>query len=108
MMPPPTQSSLPPSSPNYIFFFVLRCFVVFLPFAVYPDSDVAKRWPTLTEKQRLAWVAVAATLLSKPRLGHCGPLTGCQLFVKINVPRVRRGDPQLDLPPARTDLGCNP
>ena len=39
---------------------------------------VSKRWRTLTEAQRLDWIAVANTILSKPRLAQCGPLTGCQ------------------------------
>ena len=60
---------------------------------------VSKRWRTLTEAQRLAWIAVANTILSKPRLGQCGPLTGCQLFVKVNVYLAYRGQPQMDLPP---------
>jgi len=53
----------------------------------------------LTEEQRLAWIAAAATILSKPRLGQGGPLTGCQLFVKVNVYLAYRGLPQVDLPP---------
>jgi len=60
---------------------------------------VSKRWRTLTEEQRLCWIAVAATIMSKPRLGQCGPLTGCQLFVKVNVYLAYRGLPQVDLPP---------
>lgn len=60
---------------------------------------VSQRWRTLTEAQRLAWIAVAATILSKPRLAQCGPLTGLQLFVKVNVCLAYRGLPQVDLPP---------
>ena len=60
---------------------------------------VSKRWRRLTEAQRLAWIAVAATILSKPRLGQSGPLTGLQLFVKVNVYLAYRGLPQVDLPP---------
>jgi len=60
---------------------------------------VSKRWRTLTEEQRLAWIAAAATILSKPRLAQSGPLTGCQLFVKVNVYLAHRGQPQVDLPP---------
>ena len=62
-------------------------------------AAVSQRWRTLTEQQRLTWIAVAATILSKPRLYQCGPLTGCQLFVKVNVRLAHRGQPQLDLPP---------
>ena len=62
-------------------------------------AAVSQRWRTLTEAQRLAWIAVGSTILSRPRLGQCGPLTGCQLFVKVNVHLAHRGQPQLDLPP---------
>ena len=54
---------------------------------------VSKRWRTLTEEQRRVWIAVAATILSKPRLSQCGPLTGLQLFVKVNVYLAYRGQP---------------
>ena len=60
---------------------------------------VSQRWRTLTEAQRLAWIAAAAAILSKPRLAQCGPLTGLQLFVKVNVYLAHRGQPQVDLPP---------
>ena len=84
------------------------CYPAFVPFNPRTPAQqavratfaaVSKRWPTLTEPQRAAWIAVAAHILSRPRLGR-GPLTGCQLFVKVNVPRVHRGQPQVDLPPA--------
>src|ERR1017187_6322250 len=59
---------------------------------------VSKRWRTLTQAQRDAWIAVARTIKSKPRLFQCGALTGCQLFVKVNVALVNQGKPQVDLP----------
>jgi hypothetical protein len=59
---------------------------------------VSKRWRTLTQAQRDVWIAVARTIKSKPRLLQCGPLTGCQLFVKTNVVLVNQGKPQVDLP----------
>ncbi len=62
-------------------------------------KSVSARWRTLTEEQRLAWIAVANTILSKPRLAQSGPLTGLQLFVKVNVYLAYRGQPQVDLPP---------
>ena len=62
-------------------------------------AAVSQRWRTLTEEQRLAWIAIAATIMSKPRLGQCGPLTGLQLFVRVNVYLSYRGQPQVDLPP---------
>jgi hypothetical protein len=62
-------------------------------------STVSQRWRTLAQEQRDLWIASAATLLSKPRLLQCGPLTGLQLFMKVNVALGHRGLPQLDLPP---------
>src|ERR1017187_43882 len=59
---------------------------------------VSKRWRTLTQEQHDAWIAVAPTIKSKPRLFQCGALTGCQLFVKRNVSLVNQGKPQVDLP----------
>ena len=61
-------------------------------------SAVSARWRTLTEDQRIIWCAVAKTKKSKPRLLQCGPLTGFLLFMKVNVPLVNRGLPQVDLP----------
>jgi len=60
---------------------------------------VSKRWRTLTEEQRLAWIAAATAILSRPRLAQSGPLTGLQLFLKVNVYLAYRGLAQVDLPP---------
>ena len=62
---------------------------------------VSKRWRTLTEEQRIVWIAVARTKKSRPRLG-CGPLTGFNYFVQINVALANRGQPQVDLPPGHS------
>ena len=43
-------------------------------------SSAAAKWRTLTEEQRLAWIAAAKGRKSAPRLGQSGPLTGSQLF----------------------------
>jgi hypothetical protein len=61
-------------------------------------AAVSARWRTLTQEQRNVWIAVASTKKSRYRLG-CGPLTGFNYFVKINVALANRGQPQLDLPP---------
>jgi hypothetical protein len=61
-------------------------------------GSVSKRWRTLTQPQRNVWNAVGSTKMSRPRLG-CGPLTGFNYFVKVNVALANRGQPQLDLPP---------
>ncbi len=59
---------------------------------------VSARWRTLTQDQRDAWIAVAGTRKSKPRLRQSGPLTGFNLFVKTNVALANRGMAQIDLP----------
>ena len=60
---------------------------------------VSKRWAMLTQQQRDVWNAVARMKKSRPRCGQCGPLTGFNLFVKVNVALANRGHAQLDLPP---------
>jgi hypothetical protein len=83
------------------------CYAAFIPFNPRTPAQVAvrgifaaisKRWGTLTQAQCLAWILVARTILSRPRLG-CGPLTGFNLFVMVNVRLANRGLPQVDLPP---------
>jgi len=84
------------------------CYAAFTPFnprtlaqvAVRENfSAVSARWRTLAQEQRDVWIAVARTKWSKPRLFQRGRLTGFNLFVKVNVARVNRGIPQIDLPP---------
>jgi hypothetical protein len=60
---------------------------------------VNARWPKLTPEQCGMWIAFASTVNSKPRLGQSGPLTGYQLFMKINSTLAYWGKPQVDLPP---------
>ena len=85
------------------------CYPAFIPFNPRTPAQtavrgnfgaVSARWRELTEEQRHIWIAVARNTKSKPRLGQSGPLTGCQLFVKINVALANRGKAQVDLPPA--------
>ena len=83
------------------------CYPVFVPYNPRTPAQVAvrgnfravsARWRMLTQEQRDVWIAVARTKWSKPRVGT-GRLTGCQFFVKINVPLADQGKPQVDLPP---------
>lgn len=62
-------------------------------------SAVTEQWRTLTEAQRLAWTAAAATHQSKARLGQSGPLTGSQLFTRINCNLVLCGMEKVTDPP---------
>src|ERR1035441_10417172 len=83
------------------------CYPAFVPFNPRSPAQVvvrghfravSKRWKTLTQEQRDVWIAAARTKWSKPRLGR-GRLTGCQLFVNVNVSLAHRGKAQVDIPP---------
>jgi hypothetical protein len=63
-------------------------------------TRVSARWRSLQESQRSAWRMAASGVQSANRLGS-GPLTGGQLFQKINCTLVQFGQDQVDLPPAR-------
>ena len=60
-------------------------------------GGVSARWRTIPQDYRDIWGAVAKTKKSRPHLG-CGPITGFNLFVKVNVALVNRGLAQVDLP----------
>src|ERR1035437_9370020 len=47
-------------------------------------AEQARRFGVLTDAQREAWTATAATYPSHPRQGQSGPLTGLHLFVRVN------------------------
>jgi hypothetical protein len=66
------------------------------------------RWRVLTDRQRAAWAAAAGTNRSRARLGKSGPLTGCQLYVKINTNLALVGEPPVDDPPDYPRFGANP
>ncbi|MCX6928634.1 MAG: hypothetical protein NT154_36295 [Verrucomicrobia bacterium] len=69
---------------------------------------VSARWRVLTEPQRAAWIAFASEFSSRGRLGKSGPLTGCQLFVKINTNLAFVGMDQVSDPPDYPGFGANP
>ena len=60
----------------------------------------AQSWAGLTVNQRAAWNVAAKTYLSKARLGQSGPLTGCQLFTRLNCNLVAMGASAVIVPPA--------
>jgi hypothetical protein len=64
-------------------------------------TRVAMRWRSLQEAQRAAWTAAASGVSSASRLGQSGPLTGQQLFNKINCTLAEFGQAQVDVPPER-------
>ena len=71
-------------------------------------GSAAARWRTLTEDQRTAWRAAAKMKSSVPRLGQSGPLTGSQLFTKLNCSLAALGAEQVDTPPSFPQFLENP
>jgi hypothetical protein len=65
-------------------------------------------WRTLTEAQRAAWIIFAGQNKSRGRLGQSGPLTGLQLFVKINTNLAFLGLPPVLDPPNFPKFDKNP
>jgi hypothetical protein len=62
--------------------------------------SVASQWRGLTQAQRDEWTAEASQHQSKARLGQSGPLTGFQLYAKINCSLLIIGDEAVSAPPA--------
>jgi len=62
-------------------------------------AEQARRFGELTDAQREAWHAAAATYRSHPRQGQSGPLTGLHLFVRVNCKLALFGLAPLDTPP---------
>ncbi len=64
-------------------------------------AATASAYDALTEAQQDAWVAAAALEQSRPTLGQSGPLTGLQLYVKINANLRKLGETPVTAPPAK-------
>jgi hypothetical protein len=58
--------------------------------------------------QQEAWIAAAAQIQSKPSLGQRGPLTGFQLFTKVNCALLTIGADTVNVPPAKPLLSPLP
>ena len=71
-------------------------------------ASFASKWATLTQAQRNAWIAAAKQRQSKPRLGQSGPLTGIQLYTKINCSLLIIGGDEVSAPPAAPAFGLLP
>jgi hypothetical protein len=61
----------------------------------------AARWRALTAAQRLAWNRMVKRYLSVRRGGTNGPLTGSQLFNKLNCTLAILGQAPIDAQPGR-------
>ena len=59
----------------------------------------------LGEEQRQRWILAGAQVMSDPRLGQNGPLTGQQFYTSINSVRSRVNLPETLEPPARVAFG---
>ncbi len=71
-------------------------------------GNVAAKWRTLTQAQRDAWTAAAKQTNSAPRLGQSGPLTGINLFAKINCSLLTIGLPEVIVPPVAPNFAVLP
>src|ERR1039457_4244162 len=60
----------------------------------------ARRFDGLTDAKQDAWNVAADGFKSRPSLGQSGPLTGLQLFVRINCKLGLLGQDAVDVPPA--------
>jgi hypothetical protein len=61
----------------------------------------AAAYDQLTDLQQQAWIATAEQMQSKPTLGQSGPLTGLQLFIKVNCALLAIGGTPVSTPPAK-------
>ena len=64
-------------------------------------ASQAAAYHELTDEQQEAWIAAAANVQTKASLGQSGPLTGCQLFTKVNCALLAIGAPTVTAPPAQ-------
>lgn len=61
---------------------------------------VTASWRTLTDPQQAAWTSLAAQHQTRTVLGQSGPMTGLQLFTKINCSLLAIGGSTVTAPPA--------
>src|ERR1039458_2584889 len=71
-------------------------------------GDASLGWNDLTDEQRDAWREFAKNVLSHPRGGQCGPLSGQVLFTAINRNQRLLGLPPFLYPPVRPAFPRNP
>ena len=71
-------------------------------------GHISARWRTLTPEQRFAWTIAGRAASTRSVLGRSAPLTGCQLFIKINCARAAIGAELLLMPPPPPNFGPNP
>jgi hypothetical protein len=68
----------------------------------------AAAYDQLTDAEQEAWIAAAEKIQSKASLGQSGPLTGLQLFTKVNCALLAVGNDPVTVPPAKPLLSPLP
>jgi len=68
----------------------------------------ANAYDHLTDVEQAAWIAAASQMQSKATLGQSGPLTGLQLFTKVNCALLAIGGTPVSAPPAKPLLELLP
>jgi hypothetical protein len=63
-------------------------------------ASMASSYDQLSDVQQQAWITAAANYKSRSRLGQSGPLTGLQLYTKVNCALLAIGDESVSAPPA--------
>jgi hypothetical protein len=71
-------------------------------------TAAAHAYDALTTAQQNAWIAAAAAYQTKPSLGQSGPMTGLQLYVRINATLELFGLETVTVPPAVPAFPVNP
>jgi len=63
-------------------------------------ATIAAKYDQLSDVMQQAWISAASNYQTRPRLGQSGPLTGLQLYTKVNCALAAIGAPSVDTPPA--------
>ena len=71
-------------------------------------ASQAIAYDQLTDVQQEAWIATAAQMQTRSTLGQSGPLTGLQLFTKVNCALLAIGGTPVSVPPAKPLLEIPP
>jgi len=71
-------------------------------------ASQAAAYDQLTDAQQEAWIAAAAQMQSKATLGQSGPLTGLQLFTKVNCALLAINAAPVSAPPPKPLLEILP
>ena len=63
-------------------------------------ATMAAGYDQLTDAQQQPWITAAANYKTRSRLGQNGPLTGLQLYTKINCALAAIGESSVSIPPS--------